>query len=50
MLLSFDESLNYMILGVFIKYFRVKIVIGLSKNRCDLIITVGSSYIRWKSI
>ena len=30
-----------MILGVFIEFFRVKIAIGLSKNHCDLIITVG---------
>ena len=29
-----------MVLGVFIEFFRVKIVIGLSKNRCDLFITV----------
>ena len=27
--------------GVFIEFFGVKIVIGLSKNHCDLIITVG---------
>ena len=49
-----------MILGVFIKFFGVKIVIGLSKNHYDLILTVGfdfvsnmivgSSYICWKSI
>ena len=49
-----------MILGVFIEVFGVKIVIGLSKNHCDLILTVrfdfgsnltvGSSYILWKSI
>ena len=49
-----------MILEVFIEFFGVKIVIELSKNYCDLIITivfdfgsnitVGSSYIRWKSI
>ena len=49
-----------MILGVFIEFFEVKIAIGLSKNLCDLILTVGfdfgsnlavgSSYIRWKSI
>ena len=49
-----------MILGVFIEFFGVKIVIRLSKNRCDLILTVifdfgsnlivGSLYIRWKSI
>ena len=30
-----------MILGVFIEFFGVKIVIGLSKNHCDLILTVG---------
>ena len=30
-----------MILGVFIKNFGVKIVIGLSKNHRDLILTVG---------
>ena len=30
-----------MILGVFIEFFEVKIVIRLSKNHCDLIITVG---------
>ena len=51
---------NCMILGVFIEVFEVKITIGLSKNHCDLILTVGfdfssnltigSSYIRWKSI
>ena len=29
-----------MILGVFIEFFGVKIVIGLSKNHCDFIITV----------
>ena len=29
-----------MILGVFIEFFGVKIVIGLSKNHCDLILTV----------
>ena len=32
---------NYMILGVFIEFFRVKIVIELSKTHCDLILTVG---------
>ena len=42
--------------GVFIEFFEVKIVIGLSKNLCDLILTIGfyfgsnltdkSSYIR----
>ena len=30
-----------MILEVFIEFFRVKIIIGLSKNHCDLILTVG---------
>ena len=30
-----------MILEVFIEFFKVKIVIGLSKNHCDLIIIVG---------
>ena len=45
---------------VFIEFFGVKIVIGLLKNHYDLILTiefdfcsnltVGSSYIRWKSI
>ena len=30
-----------MILGVFIDFFGVKLVIGLSKNHCDLILTVG---------
>ena len=30
---------NCMILGVFIEFFGVKIVIGLSKNHCDLILT-----------
>ena len=49
-----------MVLEVFIKFFGVKITIGLSKNHCDLILTVGfdfdsnlivgSSYIHWKSI
>ena len=44
-----------MILGVFIEIFGVKLVIGLSKNRCNLFLTVrfdfgsnltvGSSYI-----
>ena len=29
-----------MILGVFIEFFRVKIVIGFSKNHCDLILTI----------
>ena len=32
---------NCMILGVFIEFFGVKIVIGLSKNHCDLILTIG---------
>ena len=42
------------------RFFGVKIVIELSKNHCDLILTVqfdfgsnmtvGSSYIRWRSI
>ena len=45
-----------MILGVFIEFFGVKIIIGLSKNCCDLFLTVefdfgsnltvGLSYIR----
>ena len=45
-----------MILGVFIEVFGVKIAVGLSKNRCDLFLTVrfefdsnltvGLSYIR----
>ena len=30
-----------MILGVFIEFFGIKIVFGLSKNRCDLFLTVG---------
>ena len=30
-----------MILGVFIEFFGVKIVIELSKNHCDLILTAG---------
>ena len=44
-----------MLLGVFIEFFVIKIAIGLSKNRYDLILTVifdfgsnlivGSSYI-----
>ena len=48
-----------MILRVFIEFFGVKIAVGLSKNRCDLFLTVGfdfgsnltvgSSYIRYKS-
>ena len=29
-----------MILGGFIEFFGVKIIIGLSKNHCDLILTV----------
>ena len=33
-----------MILGVFIEFFGVKIVIGLSKNHCDLIRTVGFDF------
>ena len=33
-----------MILGVFIEFFGVKIVIGLSQNHCDLIITVGFDF------
>ena len=47
-------------LRVFIEFFGVKITIGLSKNHCHLILTVGfdfgsnltvrSSYIRLKSI
>ena len=32
-----------MILGVFIEFFGIKIVIGLSKKHCDLILTVGFS-------
>ena len=36
-----DEFVNCMILGVFIEFFGVKITIGLSKNNCDLILTVG---------
>ena len=36
-----DEFVNCMILGVFIKFFGVKITIRLSKNHCDLILTVG---------
>ena len=36
-----DEFVNCMILGIFIEFFEVKIAIGLSKNHCDLIITVG---------
>ena len=48
-----------MVLRVFIEFFGVKIAVGLSKNRCDLFLTVGfdfgsnltvgSSYIRYKS-
>ena len=48
-----------MILGVFIEFFGVKIAIELSKNGCDLFLTVGfdfcsnlivgSSYICYKS-
>ena len=33
-----------MILGVFIKFFGVKIVIGLSKNGYDLFLTVGFDF------
>ena len=33
-----------MILGVFIKKIGVKIATGLSKNHCDLIITVGFDF------
>ena len=33
-----------MVLGVFIEFFGVKIVIGLSKNRCDLFLTVGFDF------
>ena len=33
-----------MILGVFIEFFGVKIVIGLSKTRCDLFLTVGFDF------
>ena len=33
--------INCMILGVFIEFFGFKIAIGLSKNHCDLILTVG---------
>ena len=33
-----------MILGVFIEFFGVKIVIGLSKNHCDLILTNGFDF------
>ena len=36
-----DEFVNYMILRVFIEFFGVKIVIGLSKNLYDLILTIG---------
>ena len=32
---------NCMLLGVFIDFFGVKIVIGLSKNHCDLILIIG---------
>ena len=42
-----------MILGIFIEFFGVKIVIGLSKNHCDLILTIGfdlSQNIRYLSI
>ena len=37
-------SRNCMILGVFIEFFGVKIVIRLSKNLCDLILTVGFDF------
>ena len=33
-----------MILGVFIEFFGVKIVIELPKNRCDLFITAGFDF------
>ena len=33
-----------MILEVFIEFFEVKIVIGLSKNHCDLTLTVGFDF------
>ena len=33
-----------MILGVFIEFVGVKIVIGLSKNRYDLFLTVGFDF------
>ena len=33
-----------MILGVFIEFFGVKITIALSKNRCNLFITVGFDF------
>ena len=36
-----NEFVNCIILGVFIKKFIIKIAIELSKNHCDLIITVG---------
>ena len=49
-----------MILRVFIEFFGIKITVGLSKNRCDLFLTVGfdfglnltvgSSYICYKSL
>ena len=35
------EFVNCMILRVFIEFFGVKIAVILSKNHCDLIITVG---------
>ena len=34
-----------MILEVFIEFFGVKISIGLSKNHCDLILTVGFDFV-----
>ena len=36
-----NEFVNCMILGVFIKKFRIQITIELSKNHCDLILTIG---------
>ena len=36
-----NEFVNCIILGVFITKFRIKIAIELSKNHCDLILTVG---------
>ena len=36
-----NEFVNCIILGVFIKKFRIKIAIQLSKNHCDLILIVG---------
>ena len=37
-------QINCMTLGVFIEFFGVKIAIGLSKNYCDLILTVGFDF------